>query len=295
MFSAIIPFYGTETETLFTTVKNIHHSPLVDEILVVDDGSPEGTRPGTLFNDLPKVRVHRHEQNRGASEARNTGASKARGEFLLFIDSDVILDEITVAKAALLIKEKNLPALQGIYKLHSENLNAVSEYKHYWQMINILAIPAGATNIVGTSLFAVEREVFERLGGFKKLGTTRASVEDRIFGMQMAKAGVSNYLYPDFRGEHRHQFTLKSFLRTQFLRAMDEMIYRREIAENKSYHSSKKIYVLGLTALILPSVILDMYYLFKVSGKLRVSWFWLSLLNSFVIICGVAAGFLKSL
>lgn len=295
MFSAIIPFYGTETETLFTTVKNIHPSPLIDEIIIVDDGSPEGTGLLTLFIDLEKVHVLRHGHNRGASDARNTGAEKAKGEYLLFVDSDVIVDEMSLAKAGLLLKEKKLPALQGIYKLHSQHLNAVSEYKHYWQMINILSIPEGPTSIVGTSLFAVKKDLYQRLGGFKKLGTTRASVEDRIFGIQMAKAGLANFLYPSFNGEHRHHFTLKSFLRTQFLRAMDEMIYRKEIAENKSYHSNKKVFVLGLTALVIPSVLLDVFYLYRVSGKIRLSWLWISLLNSLVIGSGVVLGFLKSL
>lgn len=295
MLSAIIPFYGTETETLFITVKNIHESPLIEEILIVNDGSSLEAELQGLAALLKKIRVISHSSNCGASAARNTGAGQAKADYLLFIDSDVVLNEGSLVHAALTMKEKNLRAVQGVYELHTPGLNAVSEYKHYWQMINILAIPEGPTSIVGTALFIIERELFNQIGGFKKLGTTRASVEDRIFGIQMAKTGVENYLLPGFKGEHRHRFTLKSFLRTQFLRAMDEILYRKEIAHNKSYHSSKKIYVLALMILAIPSVVLDLFFLFQVSGKFRLSWIWISLMNSVAITFGVAAGFLKSL
>jgi glycosyltransferase involved in cell wall biosynthesis len=58
------------------------------EIIVVDDGS---TRPFQVPADLasdPLVRVVRHETNRGAGRARDTGVAAARGDFIAFLDSD---------------------------------------------------------------------------------------------------------------------------------------------------------------------------------------------------------------
>jgi glycosyltransferase involved in cell wall biosynthesis len=57
------------------------------EIIVVDDCSTE--RPESAdFGDDPRVRLIRHEVNRGVGAARNTGVQAARGEVVAFLDSD---------------------------------------------------------------------------------------------------------------------------------------------------------------------------------------------------------------
>ena len=53
---------------------------------MVDDGSTDDTP--TLLGGFPQVRVHRWEDNRGVSVARNQGIEMARGELICFLDSD---------------------------------------------------------------------------------------------------------------------------------------------------------------------------------------------------------------
>jgi glycosyltransferase involved in cell wall biosynthesis len=55
------------------------------EIIVVDDASTDGT--ADVASRFP-VTLIEHEKNRGNSDARNTGISQARGEFVAFLDSD---------------------------------------------------------------------------------------------------------------------------------------------------------------------------------------------------------------
>lgn len=59
------------------------------EVLVVDDGSSDDTRSvlGDRYDD-PRLRVIVHEDNRGINPSRHTGASEARGEWVVVIDSD---------------------------------------------------------------------------------------------------------------------------------------------------------------------------------------------------------------
>lgn len=58
------------------------------EVIVVDDGSQDHTRKQVYSFGDPRVRYIRHAQASGASGARNTGLSAAKGEFCAFLDDD---------------------------------------------------------------------------------------------------------------------------------------------------------------------------------------------------------------
>lgn len=87
--SVVIPAYN-RGERLARTVTSVLAQTFDDyEIVIVDDAS--ATHPisalGKLVDD-PRIRIIRHERNRGASAARNTGVQAARGRFIAFLDSD---------------------------------------------------------------------------------------------------------------------------------------------------------------------------------------------------------------
>lgn len=59
------------------------------EVVVVDDASPDPVEPVlAAAYDAERLRVVRHDANRGAAAARNTGAEAATGEYVAFLDSD---------------------------------------------------------------------------------------------------------------------------------------------------------------------------------------------------------------
>ena len=61
------------------------------EILVVDDASSNNDA-SSMINDLndDRIRLIKHEANKGVSAARNTGIKNARGEYVAFLDDDDI-------------------------------------------------------------------------------------------------------------------------------------------------------------------------------------------------------------
>jgi glycosyltransferase involved in cell wall biosynthesis len=58
------------------------------EVIVVDDGSTDGTQAGLAQIGDPRLRVLRHDVSCGVARARNAGLSAARGEWIAFLDDD---------------------------------------------------------------------------------------------------------------------------------------------------------------------------------------------------------------
>lgn len=88
-FSIIVPVYQAE-DTLGRCVQSVLTQKFGDfELILVDDGSRDNS--GTLCDTLARADGRLlviHQQNAGVSAARNTGIRVARGEYLLFLDSD---------------------------------------------------------------------------------------------------------------------------------------------------------------------------------------------------------------
>lgn len=85
--SVIIPTYQHST-SISACIRSLLSQTLSPyEIIVVDDGSTDGTKE-IVQMFLPQVSYH-YQNNQGAPSARNAGADFATGDFLLFCDADV--------------------------------------------------------------------------------------------------------------------------------------------------------------------------------------------------------------
>lgn len=106
-FSIIVPVYNVR-EYLADCVNSLLEQDVQDyEILLIDDGSTDGS--GVLCDGYQaafpeKVRTI-HQENGGLGAARNTGLEQARGEYLLFVDSDDYLDPHALACLSRAVEE----------------------------------------------------------------------------------------------------------------------------------------------------------------------------------------------
>lgn len=98
--SVVVPVYNVEAYLEKCARSILTQSERDLELLLIDDGSTD--RSGALCEEIAgtdtRVRVV-HQENRGLGGARNTGIEEARGEWIIFPDSDDWLEPETIERA----------------------------------------------------------------------------------------------------------------------------------------------------------------------------------------------------
>jgi glycosyltransferase involved in cell wall biosynthesis len=108
LVSVVLPTYG-RPEALLDALDSVAaqtYEPI--EVVVVDDHSPEPVEPRVREESYPSIRAircFRHEENRGANAARNTGIEHAEGEFIAFLDDDDVWKAETIAREVATFRE----------------------------------------------------------------------------------------------------------------------------------------------------------------------------------------------
>jgi glycosyltransferase involved in cell wall biosynthesis len=206
--SVVVPTYNRSKIVLAGIESVLAQTYPAFEIIVVDDGSSDGTgemlqrfvdqRSGS-GKAAPEIRYF-YQSNQGQSAARNKGIAEARGEWIAFLDSDDPWspEKLEWQVRAIAQFKNNCGACFTDAKLYNNlNLNTTAfrtTDAHYEQPIGILPDPALLmTKPFGTcwlQTFVIRTDLIRQLGGFDR---DLHFAEDQDFLFRLAL--ITNYCY----------------------------------------------------------------------------------------------------
>lgn len=211
--SIIIPAYNAES-TLGACIEACLKQSRPDqldatlEILVVDDGSTDGT--AAIAQRYPGVRYIRQE-NAGPAAARNCGAKAAIGDILAFTDSDCVPRSDWVER---LLRgfEEGVGGVGGTYDIENPAYR-LARLVHYEIQARHAAF-GREVDFLGSFNVAYARAAFEAVGGFNE-AFREASGEDNELAYRLHDQGWKLHFQPDAIVGHVHPSRLFSYLRAQ--------------------------------------------------------------------------------
>jgi GT2 family glycosyltransferase len=150
----------------------------------------------------------------GPAAARNAGAEQAKGDVLVFVDSDVLAHSDTFRRIrAAFDADPELAAVFGSYDDSPEAAGAVSGFRNLLHHF-VHQSSGGPATTFWAGLGAVRRDVFTQAGGFDSQRYREPSIEDIELGMRLAAVGARMKLDPGLQGTHLKHWTVAKMIRT---------------------------------------------------------------------------------
>jgi GT2 family glycosyltransferase len=210
--SVIVPFHRNLPQ-LERCLRPLTDRPPESELIVVADGAVDDCRPLVSTGGGRLVEI---DGPFGPAVARNRGAAIARGEILLFVDSDVVVPAGNLARVlAMFEAESGLDAVFGAYDEAPADPGFVSQYKNLaHSFVHQSSEPEARTFWAGFG--AVRRRVFLDAGGFDER-FSRPSMEDIDLGYRLSRQGRRIQMDHTLRVCHLKRWTVTSLVATDVL------------------------------------------------------------------------------
>lgn len=210
--SIIIAIYNRKDE-LFELLNSLSHQTDKDfEIIIVDDGSIINLRPTVeTFNEMLNIQFFRKD-NSGPGLSRNYGARRASNEWLVFVDSDVIVDGDYIENIKRNVSVMPCDAFGGADKAH-RGFNLMQKAISY-SMTSVFTTGGIRGNKRAVSRFqprsfnmGVKKSAFLKVGGFSEMRIG----EDPDLSMTLWEHGYSTVFFDNIGVYHKRRTDFGKF------------------------------------------------------------------------------------
>lgn len=279
--SVIVPFrsLNKRVEECIDSLKRQSYKNI--EIIAVSDN--------TQF-DMQGVKSIYDPELDGVGKKRNAGAKVAKGEILFFLDSDCRVKKNTISKIVSMFKQKDVDGITCIPLTPNDagliDFATLLEYEDRYRQMGEAYVQVAAT-----TCFALKKDAFQTVGGFRDYISGDATGEDWDFGMRVSNSGYRIFHTNKIGVIHNH--TSKSiwdYLKRQYLHARYRLTHKRRYVKYTDEYASTSMFITS-TILLCTPVIARMY---KKARSLRLlALIPISFLRNFVWLIGFADGTLE--
>lgn len=196
--SVVIPVYN-EVATIRAVIASVISAPFAKEIIVVDDGSSDGTREILASLYLPELKVINHLKNQGKGAAIRTGFKAVRGDFVIIQDADLEYDPAEYPKLLKPLLDGRADVVYGSRFIGGDEHRAL----FFWHMVGNKTLTLCSNMLSNLNLTDMEtcykafrREIIEKVTieenrfGFEPEITAKvAKLGARIFEVGISYSG----------------------------------------------------------------------------------------------------------
>ncbi|RLI96894.1 MAG: glycosyl transferase family 2 [Candidatus Aenigmatarchaeota archaeon] len=262
MISVIIPAYNSEptiAECIKSLLDQSYHKPY--EIIVVDDGSSDGT--AKIARKFRNVKVVR-QKNGGPAKARNTGAKKANGNILLFTDADCVAEKNWIEEmVSPLDRKKGIIGVQGRYKTRQRGMVPRFVQMEIEQRYDRME-KAKYIDFVGSYSAAYYAKEFLDFGGFDE-SFPAASGEDPDLSFRLAKKGYKMVYNPNAVIYHKHPDSLGKYLKTRYYRGYWGRLLYKKHPDKRKESSYKPGFFYYVFFTCISTLFIPLFYLISIT------------------------------
>ena len=254
-YSIIVPVYNRPDE-VDELLCSLTRQAFTDfEVLIVEDGSAIPCKDVCdKYAGKLNVRYYKKE-NSGPGQSRNYGAERANGDYLIILDSDVVLPDGYLAAVDEELRREVCDAFGGADASHP-SFTPVQKAISYsmTSFFTTGGIRGGKKKLdrfyPRSYNMGIRREVYQQLGGFSKMRFG----EDIDFSYRIVEAGYKCRLFPEAWVWHKRRTDLRKFFRQVYNSGIARInLEKRHPGTMKLVHLLPMVFTVGVVGLILAS------------------------------------------
>ncbi len=251
-YSIIVPVYNRPDEVDELLESLTHQTMKGFEVIIVEDGSQ---RPCADVCKKYEGSLDLHyyaKPNSGPGQSRNYGVERAKGDYVIILDSDVIVPEEYIEAIDRELKNQPADAFGGPDRAHPDftpTQKAISySMTSFFTTGGIRGGKKKLDKFYPRSFnMGVRRDVYHKLGGFSKMRFG----EDIDFSIRIFKGGYSCRLFPDAWVYHKRRTDFRKFWRQVFNSGIARInLYKKYPDSLKLVHLLPAVFTVGVFFLL---------------------------------------------